>query len=125
MGALKAKDYPLADKGRSWDGDAAETRIRKWAGGPDKDKVDWSKYRSCFLWYNESDKENFGSYKFAYADIIDGGPHIVFKALSAIIGAVNGARGGTKIPAEDKKKVYNEAARLYKKFDEEPPEYNG
>jgi len=122
---ISSKDWPLAPKDRAWDADAAEMRIRKWAGGPDKEKVKWSKYKSCFLWYDSDNPEDFGSYKFPYCDIIDGGPKVVFKACAAIIGAVNGARGGTKIPPADRKGVYNQAAKQYKRFDEDPPEYKG
>lgn len=122
MGAITAKSWPLAEKDRSWDKDAAEGRIRTWAGGPGKEDVDWGKYRSCFMWYDADDAENFTGYKFAYADVIDGEPHVVFRALAAIIGVLNGARGGTKIPSSDVPKVYAQAAKQYKRFDEEPPE---
>ena len=122
MGVVVSKNWALADRGRGWDKDAAEDRIRRWAGGPDKEDVNWSKYRSCFLWYDEDNPENFTSYKFAYVDIIDGEPHVVFRALAAIIAVLNGARGGTNIPEADRKGVYNQAAKQYRRFDEEPPE---
>lgn len=120
MPAIRARSWPLAPKDRGWDGAAAEARIRRWAGGPDKEEMDWGKYRSCFLWYDDEDPENFTSYKFPYVDIVDGEPHVVFRALVAIIAILNGARGGTNIP--DKDAVYREAARQYRRFDEEPPE---
>lgn len=125
MPAISSKNWPLAPKDRSWDADAAEMRIRKWAGGPDKEDINWRKYRSCYLWYDDENPEDFGSYKFPYVDIIDGEPHVVFRSLVAIIAILNGGRGGTKIPSSDKKKVYNEAAKQYRRFDEEPPEYQG
>lgn len=28
-------DLPMADRGRAWDGAAAERRVRKWAGAED------------------------------------------------------------------------------------------
>ncbi len=122
MAVIRSKNYPLAPKDRKWDARAAEARIREWAGGPDKDNTDWNKYKSCFLWYDEDDPENFTSYKFPYVDIIDGEPHVVFRALAAIIAVLNGARGGANIPASDKEGVYREAAKQYRRFDEEPPE---
>lgn len=122
MGVITSKNWPLAPRDRGWDKDAAEDRIRHWAGGPDKEDVDWSKYKSCFLWYDEDNPENFTSYKFAYVDIIDGEPHVVFRALAAIIAVLNGARGGTNIPDADRQGVYNQAAKQYRRFDEEPPE---
>lgn len=120
MPAIRSKNWPLAPKERGWDGDAAEGRIRRWAGGPDKEELDWERYRSCFLWYDSEDPENFTSYKFPYVDLLDDGPRVVFRALSAIIAILNGARGGTNIP--DREAVYREAARQYRRFDEEPPE---
>lgn len=122
MAVIRSKDYPLAPKDRAWDGDAADERVRRWAGGPDKENIDWDKYRSCHLWYDAENPENFTSYKFLYVDIIDGEPQVVFRALAAIIAILNGARGGTNISDADRKGVYREAARQYRRFDEEPPE---
>jgi len=124
MPVISTKNWPLAPKDRAWDADAAEKRIRKWAGGPDKDNVSFSKYKSCFMWYDSEDPENFGSYKFPYVDIINGKPHVVFRALVAIIANVKGARNLPKIPPEDRKKVYNQAAKQYKRFGEDPPAYD-
>jgi HK97 family phage prohead protease len=122
MPAIRSKNWPLAPKEMGWDGDAAVERIRRWAGGPDKEELDWERYRSCFLWYDGENAENFTSYKFPYVDIVDGEPHVVFRALVAIIAILNGARGGTSISTDDKEAVYREAARQYRRFDEEPPE---
>jgi len=123
MGAIASKNWPLAPKEREWDASAARDRIVRWAGGPDKENVDWSKYRSCFLYVdNEAGEDNFTSYKLPYCDIIDGEPHVVFRALAAIIAALNGGRGGVDIPDSVREKIYREAAKQYKRFDEEPPE---
>ncbi|MBC7107023.1 MAG: HK97 family phage prohead protease, partial [Firmicutes bacterium] len=122
MGAIRSRNWPLAPRDRAWDADAAGDRVRRWAGGPAKENIDWDKFRSCHLWYDEDDPENFGSYKLLYVDVIDGEPHVVFRALAAIIAVLNGARGGVDIPAADREKVYAEAAKQYRRFDEEPPE---
>lgn len=121
MGVIRSKDWPLASRDRGWDAAAAEARIRSWAGGPDKESVDWERYRSCFLWYDEEAPDNFTSYKFPYVDIIGDGPKVVFRALSAIIATLNGGRRGPNIPRSDREGVYREAARQYRRFDEEPP----
>ncbi len=122
MGVVKSKNYPLALRDRAWDADAAEDRVRRWAGGPDKENVDWDKYRSCHLWYDSENPENFTSYKLLYCDIIDGEPRVVFRALSAVIAVLNEGRGGVDIPENDREGVYQEAAKQYRRFDEEPPE---
>lgn len=123
MGVIASKNWPLAPKDRAWDAAAARDRIARWAGGPDKEKVDWSKYRPCFL-YVDSDagEDNYTSYKFPYVDIVDGKPHVVFRALMAIIAILNGGRGGTNIPDSAVESVYREAAKQYRRFGEEPPE---
>lgn len=86
---------PIADAGRGWDGDAARSHARAWADG------DMHKYRRIFLWWDSANPENFSSYKLPIADIVDGTPTIVPKAVSAALGALNGARGGVAIPDDD------------------------
>lgn len=122
MGVIRSKDWPLADRERAWDAAAARDRIARWAGGPEKGNVDWGKYRQCFLYVDEeAGEENFTSYRFPYVDIIDGGPKVVFRAIAAIIAVLNGGRGGANISEDDRQGVYREAARQYRRFDEEPP----
>lgn len=86
---------PIADASRAWDGDAARTHARTWADG------DMRQYRKVFLWWDSANPENFGSYKLPIADVIDGTPTIIPKAVSAALGAINGARGGVAIPDAD------------------------
>jgi len=86
---------PIADAGHGWDGDAARSHARTWADG------DMRKYRRIFLWWDSNNPENFSSYKLPIADIIDGTPTIIPKAVSAALGAINGARGGVAIPDDD------------------------
>jgi hypothetical protein len=124
IAVISSHDYPLAEKDANWDVSAAEKSIRTWAGGSDSKKIDWGKYRSCFLWYDATKPEEFGSYKFCYCTAASGGPHVVFRALSATMGALHGGRSGTSIPDSEKKGVYNQAAKQYKRFDEEPEPYD-
>jgi len=42
-GVVPYRREPLADKNRSWDGTGARKRLAIWAGGPDKDKINWGK----------------------------------------------------------------------------------
>src|SRR5215218_711814 len=63
------KDYPLAPRTRAWDGDAAERRVRKWAGAEDAPNA---KYRDAHVWYDASAKDTFGAYKLLIADVIGG-----------------------------------------------------
>jgi len=59
--ASGSTDLPLADRDRPWDADVAVARVRSWAGGPDKENIDWAKYRQAFFWYNQENPEDFGS----------------------------------------------------------------
>ncbi|MEM0050709.1 MAG: hypothetical protein QXW39_09290, partial [Candidatus Bathyarchaeia archaeon] len=122
--AVAPHETPKAPEDREWDADAAEQRIRKWAssdGSGDKDKIDWSKYKQAFAWYDHENPENFGSYKLPHHDIIDGRLHVVWRGVVAAMQALLGARGGVDIPAADRRSVYVHLARHYAQFDREPP----
>jgi len=121
-GATTFQDLATADKEREWDASAADNRVREWAGGPDKDDIDWSKYRQAFFWYDSEDSENFGGYKLPFADVIDGSLKAVWRGVAAAMAALNGARGGVDIPEDDRKTVYNHIGKYYNKFDEEQPD---
>jgi hypothetical protein len=121
--AVPPHETPKAPEDRPWDADAAERRIREWAGGPDKDSVNWSKYRQAFAWYDAEDPENFGSYKLPHHDVIDGRLVVVWRGTAAAMAALLGARGGVDIPAADRRAVYRHLARHYRQFDKEPPEF--
>ena len=88
--AVQSKlDLPLAPRDRPWDSDAAVRRLRRWAGGPEKENMDWAKYFKGFMWRDDEDPENFGSYKLPYCDIIGGTltavPRAIF-AIAAVLG---------------------------------------
>lgn len=112
------QDLPLASRERQWDGDAAERRVRRWAGGPDKDDVDFERYRRAFLWFDSDDADNFGAYKLGIADVIDGTLTAVPRGIFAAAAAVEGARGGVDIPQGDMDSVRNHLGRYYRKMRE-------
>lgn len=121
-GATAYQNLPLAEEGTAWSGSAARKRVLAWAGGPDKEKVDWNKYRKAFMWYDSENADQIGSYKLPYADIIGGTLKAVPRAIFAIVASVAGGRGGVNIPREDKVKVLNHCKKYYKKMDKEFPE---
>lgn len=47
MAVTSFQDFPVTDS--SWDGDAAEKRVRKWAGAEDGPN---EKYRDAHVWYD-------------------------------------------------------------------------
>lgn len=93
--ATGAVDLPVAPRDTAWDGQAALDRVFTWADG-DTDKI-----AKAFAYREDgADPALKGSYKLGYADVIGGELTIVPKGVSAAIGALNGARGGTDIPED-------------------------
>jgi len=113
-----SKTLPIDDTAE-WDGAAARTRIAKWAGGPNKDKINWKKYGKGFVWCVPGQEENFGGYKLPFADVIDGELKATWGGVSNAMKAVRGAR--KKLVGVDVKKAYNFLAAYYKKFKKEVP----
>ena len=68
MAVTSFQDLPLADRDRAWDGDAAEKRVREWAGAQDEPS---EKYRDAHVWYDADKKENFTAYKLLICDVVD------------------------------------------------------
>lgn len=112
---------PLADPMTEWDGQAAVQRVLKWAGGSDKDQVDWEKFRKAFLWYDDEKPENITSYKLPIADVIAGELRAVPRAIYAAAAAIQGARGGVDIPESDIPAVKRHLERYYARLDRVAP----
>lgn len=122
--ASGSTSLPLADRSRSWDADSAVKRLRKYAssdGSGDKEKMNWRTYRRFFFWYDSKNPEDFGSYKLPFADIVNGKPHAIPRAIFAAAAAIQGARGGVHIPESDVPSVKSRIASYYKKLGETPP----
>ena len=113
------QDLPLADMETPWDGDAARSRVREWAGG--EDNMDWEKYRKAFVWYDSENPELFGSYKLPIADVIDGRLKAVPRGIFAAAAAVQGARGGVDVPDSDMPALKRHLERYYAKLDMTAP----
>lgn len=93
--ATGSVDLPVADRGRSWDGDAAATRVFSWADG------DAAKIGRAFAYRDDdADPLTKAAYKLGYADVISGTLTIIPKGVFAAQAALNGARGGVNIPSD-------------------------
>jgi hypothetical protein len=114
--ATGASELPIADRDVAWDASEADKRVQAWADG------DWDKYGEAFFYVDETAKDKLGSYKLQFADIIDGKLTAVPRAIFAVAGVLNGARGGVDIPdsdiAEIKTKVEAYYEAMAKKFDD-------
>lgn len=122
-GPVAYHGWDTVDEDREWDARQAEKRLRQFAGGPDKEDIDWSKYQRGFGWYKDSDEDNFSAYKLPHHDVIEGNLKTVWRGVAAAMAALMGARGGVDMPDSDKKSVYNHLVKHYEQFDKEPPEY--
>lgn len=114
-----------ADEGMEWDGTKAKEQLAKFAssdGSGDKSTIDWGKYAKGFTWFDSENKEKFGSYKLPH-HYADGSLTVVWNGVKAAMGALLGARGGTKIPDADRKGVYNHLSKHYAQFEKEVPEF--
>ena len=107
---------PLAPRDRAWDGTEAEKRIREYTKSTEAPTQDYRKY---FMYFDGQAPELFGSYKLLYADIINGEPHIVPRAIFAIAGILEGARGGVNISDADKNRIKSVINQLYKRMADE------
>ena len=104
---------PFAPRDMEWDGTQAEKRIREFTNSTDMPSNDYRKY---FMYFDSEKPENFGSYKLQFADVVDGKPMIMPRAIFAIAGILNGARGGVDIPAEDRNKITTTINSIYKRM---------
>jgi len=109
-------DMPIADEGRSWDSGAARQRVDSWAND------DMGKYARAFLYRDDSQPaENKSAYGFQIADVVDGTLTIIPRAVFAAAGVLQGARGGTKVPAEDQAAMKSALNGIYGRLDRPAP----
>jgi len=118
MSVTAFQDLPLADRDRSWDGDAAEKRVRKWADAQDEPN---EKYRDAHVWYDSDKKDNFTAYKLLIADVIGDKLQAVPRSVMAAGNIMEGARGGIDLPRDDIDRVKSHLAKYYKKMGETAP----
>ena len=118
MTVTRFQDLPLADRDREWDGDAAERRVRDWAGAQDGPTA---KYRDAHVWYDAERKDNFTAYKLLIADVVDGKLTAVPRGVMAAGNVMQGSRGGVDLPKDDIDRVKSHLARYYAKLGETAP----
>jgi len=118
MAVTSFQDLPIADRDREWDGDAADTRVRVWAGAEDEPN---EKYRDAHVWYDADKKQNFTAYKMLIADIVDGQLSAVPRGIMAAGNVMQGARGGADLPKDDIPRVKSHLEKYYKKMGDEAP----
>jgi hypothetical protein len=118
MAVTSFQDLPVADRDRAWDGDAAEKRVRRWAGAEDEPN---EKYRDAHVWYDADNKDNFTAYKLLVADVVDGKLTAVPHGVMAAGNVMQGSRGGVDLPQRDIERVKSHLAKYYEKFGDTAP----
>jgi hypothetical protein len=118
MSVTTFKDLPLADRRREWDGDAAERRVRSWAGAKEHPN---QRYKEAHVWYDGDEQDNFTAYKLLIADVVDGKLVAVPRAVMAAAAVMQGSRGGVDLPASDVDRVKSHLAMYYAKMGDEAP----
>ncbi len=113
-----ASDLPLADRAMAWDANAADRRVREWAGG---DAIDWERYRKAFFAYDDERTEEFGGYKLLFADVVDGELRAVPRGIMAVAAALQGSRGGVDLPEDVQADIRKRVGAYYAKWDEVAP----
>ena len=118
MAVTSFQDLPLADRDHGWDGDAAEKRVRTWAGAEDEPN---EKYRDAHVWYDADKKDNFTAYKLLVADVVNGRLVAVPRGVMAAAAVMEGSRGGVDLPASDVDRVKSHLAKYYAKLGDTAP----
>ena len=118
MSVTAFQDLPMTDRDRSWDGDAAEKRVRSWADANDEPN---QKYRDAHVWYDADNKGNFTAYKLLIADVVDGRLKAVPRAVMAAGAVMQGSRGGIDLPKRDVDRVKSHLAKYYRKMHDTAP----
>jgi len=111
------QDLPLAPEEDSW---KWNTESQNEILGPDEDN--WDQYKKAHLWFDADNQESKSGYKLPIARMYGNELRVVFRAVSAAMAALNGARGGVDIPDSDRQKVYEVISKYYVEFDKQPPE---
>jgi hypothetical protein len=100
----------------AWDAGANEKRLKA---------NDKAAYRDMYAWVDPNgDPDTKGAYKFPHHMVSDAGAvgAANLRACSAGIAALNGGRGGAKIPTGDRKAVYDALAHHLKDAGKDAPE---
>lgn len=111
-----AADLPLSARDRAWDAAAALQRVEKWAssdGTGHPATIDWQRFGRAFL-YTDGSKTVDG-HKLQIADVENGQLVAVWRAITAVAGVLQGARGGVDIPPASKTSVRSTVAGYYAK----------
>lgn len=109
----------LGDRDAKWDSAVADKAVREWAGAEDAPNA---KYGQAFF-LKDGDGTSFGDYRLPFAEPVDGKLVANWGGITAVAGALQGARGALKdVSDADKAAVKSKVEGYYaaaaKKFDD-------
>lgn len=97
-----------------------EAEDASWDAGAEVRQAEVEDLKIMCAWVNNAEADLKTSYKLPHHKAK--GHNVVWRGVTAAMGALLGARGGVQIPEGDKRGVYNHLSKHYKQFDKEPPE---
>lgn len=106
-------DFPLAPKDTKWDASEAEKRIREYSESGEEPAGEYQRY---FMYFDAGRAKFYDAYKLPFVDIINGEPHIVPNAISAIAAVLQGARAGVNIDEAQKAKIKEHINNIYERM---------
>lgn len=114
----------LASSSQAWDAADARQKIAKWAssdGSGDVKAIDWVRYRKAFLWYDDKEPEQVGSYKLPFATVVGGELKAVWTAIVAVTQRLSKTQG---IPDAEMKAIKGKIRTYYKRFGKGKPPFD-
>lgn len=109
------------------DGTPAAARGAAWDAGAEKRKADVDDLLVMSAWRSPGPKADLKKGDFKFPHHKAAGQHaVVFRGVTAGIAAINGGRGGTTIPQNERRGVYNHLAKHVRDdFEAEPAPFRG
>lgn len=104
-------DLPLAPRDAEWDSTAADQRVREFTQSTE---APGEGYAQAFLWFDGREPELFGSYKFPFADVVDGELKAVPAGLFAAVQRLDQAN----LSETDKDDIRGTVGQYYAKMRE-------
>jgi len=119
---MKLDKKPISYASAHADGTPKAAEDVKWDGPSEIANADVADLKVMSSWVDEENQDTKGAYKLPHHKS-DAEHTLIWKGVSAAMGALLGARGGVDIPDTERKGVYNHLVKHYKEFDKEPPEF--